>query len=99
MNNTFDLILNVLTGVGISLIITKESIFKPLKQRIHNTFLNKLLNCPSCFSVWAGTLISILNPLTSNNTMIMYIPTIMITYIVTKIISIYISNNEITLDD
>lgn len=50
------MILDLLSIVGITLIITRSKIFKPLRELASSTgdFLGELFSCPMCMGVWVG---------------------------------------------
>ena len=52
------MILDILTIVGLTLILTTSQIFKPFREWLndHNKFLGELVDCPMCAGVWVGAL-------------------------------------------
>lgn len=61
------LLLFILIGFGITTIITKSSIFEPLRDRLDNggdtlseNFFGMLIVCPMCVGFWIGVLQSVI---------------------------------------
>lgn len=52
----FNLLLFIMTSVGITNIIVNGSIFEPIRQFIENksSFLGDMLQCPMCTGFWVG---------------------------------------------
>lgn len=52
----------VITLSGLTLVITRSKLFRPLRkqfekeQRLKNDFLADLTKCPMCFGAWAGAI-------------------------------------------
>ena len=56
-NQYLVLIFKIFSGVALTLIITQSYLFKPLRDKIKNKHLNKLINCPMCLGFWVGLLV------------------------------------------
>ena len=57
-----DLLIFILSTIGLTLIVTQSYLFKPIRtlaNKIHAS-LGKLLNCTMCFGFYAGMFIKIL---------------------------------------
>lgn len=56
-----DLVIFLLLNIGFTLIITKSSIFEPLRNffdRISPNFFGILFSCPQCFGFWSPIILS-----------------------------------------
>lgn len=57
-----DLLIFILSTIGLTLIVTQSYIFKPIRTiacKIHES-LGKLLSCTMCFGFWSGMFIKTL---------------------------------------
>lgn len=50
------MILNIISCIGITIIVTQSSLFEKLRDWVsfYSKFLGELINCPLCFGVWVG---------------------------------------------
>ena len=63
------LILFILISAGITLIVTKSYLFKPMRRYLKrkSTFLCILFSCPACFGFHSGWFVALfINPLTND---------------------------------
>jgi hypothetical protein len=59
----------ILLAYGITNIVVFSTLFEPLRDLLgKSSFLDKLINCPMCFSTWVGFGLSTLLILTANIT-------------------------------
>jgi len=51
-----DFLLTILAGVGLTFVVTRSKIFKPLREWVTAKSLRfgELVTCPQCFGVYAG---------------------------------------------
>ena len=56
----FEFMTNILSGVGLTLIVTESFLFQPLRERISKVSekLGYLFSCPMCMGVWVGACVS-----------------------------------------
>ena len=54
------MILNILSCVGITIILTQSSLFERLRDWVssYSEKLGELVNCPMCMGVWVGFIMS-----------------------------------------
>ena len=52
--------LNIVSCVGITIIITQSSLFQKLRAWVYfySNFLGELVSCPMCLGVWVGLIMS-----------------------------------------
>jgi len=58
----FNLLLFILSTIGLTLIITQSYLFRPFREKMNNinTKLGKLFNCCQCMGFWCGMIIETL---------------------------------------
>lgn len=59
-----DLIIFLLIVYGVCHVVVESEIFRYIRERITNKYLNYLINCMTCFSFWVGSITSIFIPIT-----------------------------------
>lgn len=54
------MILNIVSCIGITIIITQSSLFEKLRDWVsfYSNFLGELVSCPMCLGVWVGLIMS-----------------------------------------
>jgi len=54
------MILNIVSCIGITIILTQSSLFEKLRDWVsfYSNFLGELVGCPMCLGVWVGFIMS-----------------------------------------
>jgi hypothetical protein len=101
METIINIALFCATTFSIAWIISREFIFKWLRNALKPLkFIHKLISCSNCLSVWTGAITALFWPVLLIQPFIINVVVgAMLSYFFMKIMSIWINNNEITLED